>query len=292
MSQTVIGIFDNESEAQQAVQNLVNQGFDRNNVDMAGRTAGYNASDNDEDEGFGSSISNFFSNLFGSDDDRTNKYSEVAKRGITVTVHAQSEAEAERAADILDDFGAVDIDEKASQYNSNWNQSSNISGTENRDPNFDYNRDSDINSRSLPVIEENLEVGKREEESGRARLRSRIVEKPVEENVRLRSEHINVERNPVNRQATDAELENFKEGSIEMTEHREVPVVEKQAWVKEEVSLNKDVEEHDETIHDTLRRTEVDVDRDTDRNRISNEFDDDDDNLDNNLNYRDRDRNV
>lgn len=274
MSQTVIGIFDNENEAQQAVQNLVNRGFNREDVDLASRSSAQTSTDrtDDEDDGFGSSISNFFSSLFGSDDERTNSYSEVAKRGCTVTVHARSEAEAERAADVLDEYGAVDIDEKASQYRNDF-PGSNASGTGvtgtglgsdnyigsdlNRENVTDYNRsDSD---RSIPIIEENLEVGKREVESGGARIRSRIVEKPVEEHVRLRNERINVERNPVNRQASESELDTFQEGTIEMREHKEVPVVGKEAWVKEEVSLNKDVEETDETIKDTVRRTEVDV---------------------------------
>lgn len=309
MSQTVIGIFDNENEAQQAVQNLVNQGFNREDVDIASRSSSQAASNTDEDDdSFGSSISNFFGSLFGSDDDRTNRYSEVAKRGCTITVHARSESEAERAADILDEYGAVDIDEKASQFGNDYSgsnlagsdfTSTNFSGSDvsadtdrdniiNRDNTTDYNRnDSD---RSIPIIEENLQVGKREVESGGARLRSRIVEKPVEEHVRLRSEHVNIERNPVNRQANDADFNAFQEGTIEMREHKEVPVVGKEAWVKEEVSLNKEVEENEETIRDTVRRTEVDVENLTEDERLRNSQSYNDDLDDDSSLNRDRDR--
>ncbi len=207
MSQTVIGIFENENEAQQAVQNLVNHGFNREDVDVASSSSQTNNSnDHNEDDSFGSSISNFFSSLFGSDDDRTSSYSEVAKRGCTVTVHARSEAEAERAADLLDENGAVDIDEKASEYRSNQSYGSDVSSdSSNRNTGSDYNQN-DISDRSIPIIEENLHVDKREVEAGGARLRSRIVEKPVEESVRLRSEHVNIERNPVNRHATDSDF--------------------------------------------------------------------------------------
>ncbi|MBC8054054.1 MAG: DUF2382 domain-containing protein [Sphingobacteriaceae bacterium] len=305
MSQTVIGIFENENEAQQAVQKLVNQGFNREDVDIASRNSSQATSDstNNDDEGFGSSISNFFSSLFGSDDDRTSRYSEVAKRGCTITVHARSESEAERAADILDEYGAVDIDEKASQYGSSNNDSS-LTGSDystgfndsdsvtDRDNISDYNRnDSD---RSIPIIEENLEVGKQEVESGGARLRSRIVEKPVEETVRLRSEHVNIERNPVNREATESDFNAFKEGTLEMREHKEVPVVGKEAWVKEEVSLNKEVEENEETIRDTVRRTEVDVEKLDEDERIRNSRSDsyNDDADDDSSFNRDRDRNL
>lgn len=120
---------------------------------------------------------------------------------------------------------------------------------------------------SIPVIEEELQVGKRVVETGGARLRSRIIERPIEERVNLREEHVHVERTPVNRPATDADLNNFQEGEIEITEHAEVPVVNKEARVIEEISLEKEVEERNETIRDTVRRTDVEIDNlDTDDN--------------------------
>ena len=118
---------------------------------------------------------------------------------------------------------------------------------------------------AIPIIEEELHVGKRVVETGGARLRSRIVERPIEENINLREEHVHVERTPVNRPATDADLSNFQEGEIEITEHAEVPVVAKEARVVEEISLEKEVEEREETIRDTIRRTDVEIDNlDTD----------------------------
>jgi hypothetical protein len=51
----------------------------------------------------------------------------------------------------------------------------------------------------------------------------------------------------------------FKEGSIEIIEHSEVPVVTKEARVVEEVSVNKDVTERDETVRDKVRKNEVEV---------------------------------
>jgi stress response protein YsnF len=108
-------------------------------------------------------------------------------------------------------------------------------------------------------VEENVQIGKREVETGGVRLRSRIIETPVEENLRLREEYVRVERTPVDRVATDADLQNFQEREIEMTEHAEVPVVNKEARVVEEVNLNKEVEERDETVKETVRKTEVDV---------------------------------
>ena len=111
----------------------------------------------------------------------------------------------------------------------------------------------------LPVMEEQLIVGKREVQQGGIRAYSRIVEKPVEETVELRQEHVQVERRPVDRPVAPRELDTFKEGTIEMTELTEEPVVTKQARVIEEVVLHKDVEQRTETTRDTVRHTDVQV---------------------------------
>jgi uncharacterized protein (TIGR02271 family) len=259
MAQTVIGFFDNSSNAQDAVEKLVDCGISTNRIDVSGSNSSSETkvetrNDDDDDNG----ITRFFKNLFGDDDDNVNKYSGVASRSQRIiTVHANTNDEAERAADILDDCGAVNVDESAAKFG--------YSGS--TDDKYGRNRE-----EKLDVIEENLEVGKREVEKGAVRLRSRIIERPVEESIRLRKEHVTVERTPVNRDATSADFSNFEEKDIEMVERTEVPVVNKHARVVEEVRLNKEVEETSETIHDTVRKTEVDVeniDKDDLRNRNS-----------------------
>lgn len=114
------------------------------------------------------------------------------------------------------------------------------------------------NETTIPVVNEELEVGKREVETGGIRLRSRVVEKEVAEDINLREENVRVERNAVDRAATADDL---VEDEVEMREYEEVPVVNKQARVVEEVRLSKDINEREETIRDTVRNTEVDVDR-------------------------------
>jgi uncharacterized protein (TIGR02271 family) len=117
----------------------------------------------------------------------------------------------------------------------------------------------DQTTTSIPIIEEKMEVGKKEVETGGLRLRSRVVQEKVEENVNLRSEHVRIEETPLNRPATAADLETFKEGTIEMKEYAEVPVVSKEAFVTGEVSLEKEVEEKNETVEGTVRKTEVET---------------------------------
>ena len=258
MAQTVIGMFDHASEAQQAVKQLLNSGFTQANIDVSTQSAtstGTSGSVASKVEGkiedTGDSISKFFSSLFGgSDNDQTKTYSNVARQsGSVVTVHAQSSEEARRAADILDAAGAVDVDEKATQYG----YAANTATTKPAAPAGD--------AATLKVIQENLQIGKKVVETGGARIRSRIVERPVEESVRLREEHVRVERKAVDRPATQADLSNFKEGQIDIVEHAEVAVVAKEARVVEEISLSKQTEEHTETIRETLRNTEVDVEK-------------------------------
>ncbi len=128
------------------------------------------------------------------------------------------------------------------------------------------------NAKAIPIIEEKMEVGKREVETGGVRLKSRVVQEKVEENVNLRSEHVHVEQTLVERPATTADLEAFKEGTIEMKEYAEVPVVSKEAFVTGEVSLEKEVHENTETVQGTIRKTEVETENFTDEtSKLTNE---------------------
>lgn len=114
-------------------------------------------------------------------------------------------------------------------------------------------------SESIPVIEENLEIGKRETETGGAQVRTSIEEHDVEKSINLKEEHVNVNRTPTDRPATDKDLENFEEGEKRITAHKEVPIVDKEARVVEEVNINKEVTEDEKTIRDTVKKTEVDT---------------------------------
>lgn len=251
MAHTVVGLFDNVTEAQEAAQALINQGIDRDRIDIAqnnSATTTNTTTSTNTNYDSGDSVSNFFGSLFGTDNDDYNNYSEVARRGSTIlTVHAQTQQEAQTAATLLDQYNAIDVNERAAQFRGQTATNTNTARAE--------------GDTSIPIVEENLQVGKQVVETGGARLRSRIIEKPVEETVRLREEHVRVERTPVNRAATDADLNTFREGEIEITERAEVPVVGKQARVVEEVSIGKETTERTETVRDTVRGTEVEVER-------------------------------
>jgi uncharacterized protein (TIGR02271 family) len=114
---------------------------------------------------------------------------------------------------------------------------------------------------TVPVVEEDLAIGKREVERGHVRIYSRVTAQPVEEAVRLREEKVTVERRPVDRPATEADFAAAGKDVIEMTEKAEEPVINKRARVVEEVVVHKDVTEHTETVRGTERHTDVDVQR-------------------------------
>jgi len=99
-----------------------------------------------------------------------------------------------------------------------------------------------------------------------------VVEAPVEEQVNLRQERVDVERRPLDRPVDASSDALFRERTIEAEERAEQPVVNKEARVKEELVVNKDVEQRTETVRDTVRRTEVEVD-DERRNAASSNAD-------------------
>jgi uncharacterized protein (TIGR02271 family) len=242
---TVVGIFNTAAEAQQAVQRLEQAGFKLDFVDVAHREAANQGVGQTSD----SSVGGFFSSLFGDDHEDTRNYTAAAQRGSSVvTVHVDSNDQAHRAATLLDEAGAVDVD-------------GDVNATQTQAPTNYAQTADNTTGQTAQVIEESLQVGKRVEQTGGVRLRSRIVEKPVEASVRLREEHVVVNRTPVDRPATEADFQAFKEGEIEVTESAERAVVGKEAHVVEEVSLGKEVSEREQVIHDTVRKTEVDVEQ-------------------------------
>jgi uncharacterized protein (TIGR02271 family) len=84
---------------------------------------------------------------------------------------------------------------------------------------------------------------------------------PVHEQVTLREEHVHVERRPVDQPlaAGESAADLLRDRTVEMVERAEEAVVQKVASVREEVVVSKTAEQHTETIQDTVRRTEVDL---------------------------------
>lgn len=263
MTHTVVGLFDSRSKAGAATVELVQKGFLRENIDVSNRRMSDANNPSTQqitvtETGVGESIGNFFNSLFGSDKKTAGNYTNAANAAdAIISVQVESPERAREAAEILDRHGAIDVDGATAQpvQQQNFAQPHGTAGTMEATPNMAANQ----GETSIPIIEEQLEVGKQIVERQGARLRSRIIEKPVEANLRLREEHTTINRRPVNRDVTDADLQNFREGEIVITEHAEVPVIGKQARVVEELVIGKEVTEHVETVRETVRRNEVEI---------------------------------
>ena len=263
---TVIAAFDQRQDAQRALERLIESGFSRDMVHLQARDdtlSERSGVSTDEPDGFFERIGRFFADLFGTDDAAGDpgRYAETVRRGGTVLiVDATDEQQADRAREIVAaGDGAVDIDERASQWSrEGW------TGFDARAAS-DMRRSADIGSTEgtqvMPVVQEELQVGKRAVSKGGVRVIQRVTETPVKEMIRLRDERATIERRPVDRPAGEADFANFKEGTIEVRETTEEPVVAKTARVVEEVVVGKEVQERTETVADTVRRTDVEVER-------------------------------
>jgi uncharacterized protein (TIGR02271 family) len=112
---------------------------------------------------------------------------------------------------------------------------------------------------SVPVVEEELAVGKRTVETGGVRVHKNVTEVPVEENINLHEERVTIDRRPVDREVTPGDMHAFQNETIEMHEMAEEAVVQKRAHVVEEVVIGKEARDRTEHISDTVRRTDVDI---------------------------------
>jgi stress response protein YsnF len=115
-------------------------------------------------------------------------------------------------------------------------------------------------AEAVQVVEEELTVGKRKVASGGVRITTSISERPVKETVTLREEHVGAERRSADRVLSAEEAEAaFEEKTVEMMGTREKAEVRKEARVVGEVALTKETKERQQTVTDTVRRTDVEV---------------------------------
>jgi uncharacterized protein (TIGR02271 family) len=217
-------------------------------------------------------------------------YGEGLNRGgFLLCAEVDDEEDADKIVRVLEGTSSVDLDDRQEQWKSTgWQGAAGASASgipssaattshlgakaTNDQINMDRGTadhtgnisDRVIEEERIPIVEEELRIGKREVNRGGARVRSYIKETPVHEQVNLREEHVSVERRPVDRTLAGGDLgqdsDLLRDRTIEMTETAEEAVIDKEARVREELVVRKTAEEHTEAIDDTVRRTEVDVD--------------------------------
>ena len=259
MSKTVVGLFSSLSEAEQVKQKLVSSGFQTQHItvvanegDEAGTTSGLSSGESTSSEGtgIGHRISSFFSNLTGGDEDVHSHYASGINSGGGLIAVTCPDEQATEVAGMLKQYGARDID---NSFTGQADAGVPVYGG--------AQTGTTAGETAIPIVEEELLVGKREVDRGGVRVYSHVVEQPVSADVTLREERIEVQRRPVSRVATAADFTAGTGGVIELTATGEEAVVGKTARVVEEVLVGKTSSERTEAIHDSVRRTEVDVEQ-------------------------------
>ena len=269
MSRTVTALYDSRADAESAKQRLEGS-VDANTVNIIDQSSHADSAER----------GSWLSNMFGSHDDR-HTYDEGLRRGsFLLCAQVDSDEDENRIVRLLEQTGSVNIEQRNSEWRSQgWQpqtQSDGIAPAGRFDQSENVSGNATQEER-IPIVEEQLRVGKRTVSRGGAHVRSYVEEVPVEESVSLREEHVSIERRPVSQQLGAADLKDgnlFRDRDIEMTETAEEAVVGKEARVKEELVVSKTATDRTEQIHDTVRHTEVDVDENNaGRNTAGNDAD-------------------
>ena len=287
MAKTLVALYNTCTDAEHVVQELITDGFARSDVHLAlDHTEGCETQHAAVEWDSAYAGANLLETLadMGVPYEEAHAYAEGVHRGSALVVVESSDDRAERGMAILQRLHPVDLHERTAQWRQEgWTGTAagattstpmartatatrstqeqaraQTRVTNQGAPTRRVEGDKEI---AIPVVEEDIAIGKREVERGHVRIYSRVTERPVEEAVRLREEKVTVERWPVDRPATDADFAAAGKEVIEMTEKAEEPVVTKQARVVEEVVAHKEVTEHTETVHGAERHTDVDVQR-------------------------------
>ena len=265
MSSNVIGLFESKSVADAVAQELLDAGFNQRNINR------YEGSQDElerelEREGISDADADYYAEG-------------LRSGGALVSVRAKDN-QVDEAVDIMNRYantGSADsssdagtVDYAASSAPSDLN--TDLDGdsgtmamgatTEVTDPGSAPLRattDMGEGEARLAVAEEQLRIGKREVQRGGMRVRRVVTELQVEEQVTLRDETIRVDRRPVDRATTGGDSDLFTEQTFEFTETDEEAVVAKETRVTEEVVVGKTVEQRTETVRDTVRRSDVQI---------------------------------
>jgi uncharacterized protein (TIGR02271 family) len=262
MAKTIVGVFDDLTAAQTVVRELSNQGIAPQHVRLMD-----NAEEMSESSGgdvpWTKRVSNWFGSLVSDEGDRAHAadYSEALRRGHYIVVADVEDEEVELVSDLMNRYGSVDLGRRAEQWKSSGytgsvDENAQPYTAEEREREFASYASNEKGKEVIPVVQEELEVGKRVVQRGAVRIHSYVEEHPVQEIVRLREEQVKVQRRPV-----DASDRAFTDREVELTATGEEAVVEKRARVVEEVVLGKEVFERDEKVQGKVRRQDVEVEQ-------------------------------
>jgi uncharacterized protein (TIGR02271 family) len=205
----------------------------------------------------------FWSSLFGGEPDHdTAVYDRSLESGSSVVTVRVPDEHVDGVTRILERHQPIDIDERAASLGLGANRTpAAVTGMQGSHDTATALRNG--GEEVIALSEEQLTVGKRLVNRGTTHIRRFVVETPVEENVTLHSERVSIDRRPASAGARVDDAD-FTDRTIEVAETDEEAVVGKTARVKEEVVVHKEATDRVETVRDTVRRQDVEIDRDDD----------------------------
>ena len=258
--ETLVAVYDSAAQADAAVQDLRAANVPEDAITQhAGTGTGSGMMSGSTTGSVPMRERSFWSGLFGGQPDHDTAVYDRSLQGgsMVVTVKAPEQHVAVAAA-ILDRHSPIDIDERASGYGLSAGAADAVPA-----PVAGAGSGTAVEQAVIPLSEERLVVGKRVVNRGSTRVRRFVVETPVEQQVTLRDETVQVERRAVSDgRATGAG--DFTDRTIEVRQTGEEAVIGKTAHVREEVVVRKEAQERVETVHDTVRREQVAVEPVTD----------------------------
>jgi uncharacterized protein (TIGR02271 family) len=241
----VVAVYDTEASANAAVKSLKSAGYLTDDISVI-RSEG-------EAVEAGLYEPGVWQRLFG----RDLEHHEAAvlgrslKEGSVIVSVRVPESEAPRVMSLLDSHKPVDVLDRAKAYG--------LLGATTEAPKIPA-APKLPGEETLRVAEEQINVGKRMVEFGHTRVRRYVVEKPVEANITLHEEHVEVMRRAISDPAYVKDID-WSDKTIDVTETVEEAVVNKVAHITEEVVIRRQGSDRTQTVHDTVRRQQVDVER-------------------------------
>ena len=274
-NETIVAVYDTAAHAEAAVNDLLAAKVPQSAIQRHTSEGSYAAGSTTATPR-GTEEKGFWSNLFGGDagDDHAVYDRSLESGGNMVSVSGVPDHDYESVTAILERHNPVDLDERAGSYatKSTTTTTSALGGAASgmaatagsmatgATKGAATTQRTGDEGGTIQLSEEQLSVGKRVVNRGGTRIRRYVVETPVEQNVTLHDEKVTLERRPVTdgRPVSGAD---FSEKTIEMTQTAEEAVVAKTARVKEEISLRKEATERVETVRDTVRREDVEIEQ-------------------------------
>jgi uncharacterized protein (TIGR02271 family) len=260
----IVAVYDTEAHADAAVRDLETAHVPSEAISRhAGTGSASGAAVSNANSGRGQG---FWSSLFGGEPENdTAVYDRSLESGSSVVTVRVPGEHVDGVTRILERHDPIDIDERAASFGLGTNHATTgAAGTPASHEAALPKGDEEV----IALSEEQLTVGKRLVNHGTTHIRRFVVETPVEENVTLHTERVSIDRRPPSA-GSRVDNADFTDRNIEVTETDEEAVIGKTARVKEEVVVHKEATDRVETVHDTVRRQDVEIERDASTSRTS-----------------------